>query len=278
MAEIRDTLVAICGEHHPLSDRGVFYQAEVLGCVRKSEADYKGTVIRLLVDMRRRGRIPWDWIVDNTRWRRKPHTHSSIEAALEETARSYRRAIWDNQDNYVEIWMEKDALAGTVYPVTAEYDVPLMVARGYSSHAFLHSAANEILGQGKPAYIYAFGDFDPSGVDATRFIEQTLREYAPGAEIHFERVAVTPAQIERWHLATRPTKTTDSRSKRFGSQTSVELDAIPPNTLRDLVRDCIEQHLDERALAALIVAEESEKEWMRKLLRDVATRQVHDDG
>ena len=43
----------------------------------------------------------------------------------------------------------------------------------------------------KPAFIYHFGDFDPSGVNAAETIERDLRELAPGVEIHFERVAVT---------------------------------------------------------------------------------------
>src|SRR5437588_9030779 len=101
-----------------------------------------------------------------------------------------------------------------------------MVARRYSSISFLHSAAKSIEAGGKPAHIYHFGDLDPSGVDAARDIEAKLRRYAPGAEIHFERPAVTRAQADEWNLPSRPTKPTDSRSKKF-TGTSVELDAIP---------------------------------------------------
>ena len=90
------------------------------------------------------------------------------------------------------------------------YDVPLMVARGYASLSFLHSAAEYIDDLDVPTYIYHLGDFDPSGVNAGEKIEQTLREMAPDAEIHFERIAVNPRQIDDWNLPTRPTKTTDS--------------------------------------------------------------------
>jgi hypothetical protein len=45
----------------------------------------------------------------------------------------YRKSLWTNVSSYVEIWLEKDALAGVVYPVTSMYDVPLMVSRGYAS-------------------------------------------------------------------------------------------------------------------------------------------------
>lgn len=101
------------------------------------------------------------------------------------------------------MWLEKDALSGVVYPVTSLYDVPLMVARGYASLSFLHSAAEFINEQPVPTYIYHLGDFDPSGVNAGEKIEETLRELAPDAEISFERVAVTREQIAGWELPTR---------------------------------------------------------------------------
>ena len=168
-------------------------------------------------------------------------------------------------DCYVEIWLEKDALSGVVYPVTRQYDVPLMVARGYASLSFLHNAAEDISNLEVPAYIYHFGDYDPSGVNAAEKIEQTLRELAPDAEIHFQRVAVTPSQIKKWSLPARPTKTTDSRSRTFGD-ISVELDAIPPDRLRQLVQFAIERHLPKRQFEILKAAEASEREIIMRLV------------
>jgi hypothetical protein len=179
---------------------------------------------------------------------------------------------------YVEVWLEKDALSGVIYPVTSMYDVPLMVARGYASLSFLHSAAEHINGLILiPAYIYHLGDFDPSGVNAGEKIEQTLRELAPDAEIYFKRLAVTEEQISAWDLPTRPTKATDTRAKNFGS-VSVELDAIEPNTLRDIVSDAIETHLPEHQYEVLKAAEESEREVIARLVANVSPngRQCND--
>src|SRR5262249_46578812 len=160
-------------------------------------------------------------------------------------------------DAYVEIWLEKDALSGVIYPITSMYDVPLMVARGYASLSFLYNAAEYINTLYVPAHIYHLGDFDPSGINAGEKIEETLQELAPDAEIYFERIAVTPEQIEEWELPTRPTKTSDTRSKGFGA-ISVELDAIEPNRLRQLVQEAIEVHLSAAQFEVLKVAEESE--------------------
>src|SRR5205823_1528517 len=170
-----------------------------------------------------------------------------------------------DSDAHVEVWLEKDALAGVLLPVTALYDVPLMVARGYASLSFLHSAAQYINGLDVPAYIYHLGDFDPSGVNAGEKIEETLRELAPDAEIHFERLAVTSEQIAAWDLPTRPTKTSDTRSKGFGD-ISVELDAIEPDDLRNLVQAALEEHLPQRQFEVLKAAEESERRIIGQLV------------
>ena len=262
--ERRSALFDIIEEMRPMTVRQVFYQATVRGVVDKSEAGYSKVQTDLVI-MRRADWLPYGWLADNTRWQRKPRTFGSVQEALDDTARLYRKALWVDTDSYVEIWLEKDALAGVVYPITDLYDVPLMVARGYASLSFLHSAAEAISELNVPAYIYHLGDFDPSGVNAGEKIEETLRELAPSAEIIFERIAVTPEQIEVWDLPTRPTKTSDSRSKGFGD-ISVELDAIEPGTLRGLVRAAIEQHLPADQFALLKVAEASERQLIKGLV------------
>ena len=176
--------------------------------------------------------LPYDWLADNTRWQRKPRTFDSIErgargdrAVLSQGAVDRRRRLRR------DLAGEGRALRRRLSRSPRMYDVPLMVARGYAILSFLHSAAEYINDLDVPAYIYHLGDFDPSGVNAGEKIEETLRELAPDAEIIFERIAVTPEQIEDWNLPTRPTKATDSRAKGFGD-ISVELDAIEPDVLR----------------------------------------------
>jgi hypothetical protein len=248
----------------PATVRQIYYLATVAGLVPKTENGYNIVQTDLTL-MRRTGDLPYGWLADSTRWQRKPNTFGSVEEALKETARLYRKDLWRDADCYVEVWLEKDALSGVVYPITSLFDVPLMVARGYASLSFLHEAAEYIAGLDVPAYIYHLGDYDPSGQDAARAIEESLREMAPDAEIHFERLAVTPGQIAHWRLPTRPTKETDSRSKGFGA-VSVELDAIPPGRLRALVQVAIEDHLPSEQYEILKVAEQSEQRQINGLV------------
>src|SRR6266508_1702064 len=149
----RSRLYRIVEEIQPATVRQVFYQASVHGIVEKTEAGYTKVQTDLVL-MRRAGELPYDWLADNTRWQRKPNTFDSVEDALRETARFYRKALWKDIDAYVEIWLEKDALSGVIYPVTSMYDVPLMVARGYASLSFLYNAAEYINSLDVPAYIY----------------------------------------------------------------------------------------------------------------------------
>ena len=263
----RDSLFEIVEAMKPMTVRQVFYQATVRDIVEKSEAGYNKVQTDLVL-MRKAGVLPYGWLADSTRWQRKPRTFHSVEQALVETARFYRKALWADIDAYVEVWLEKDALAGVVDDVTDMFDVPLMVARGYASLSFLHSAAEHIRDLDVPAYIYHLGDFDPSGVNAGEKIEETLRAMAPAAEIHFERLAVTPEQIKDWNLPSRPTKASDSRAKNFGD-ISVELDAIDPDSLRELVADAIVAHLPLDQFEVLKVAEASERSLIRQLVGEM---------
>ena len=263
MARMDVALLEILAADHPQTVRGTFYQATVRGIVDKTEAGYR-TVQRALVLLRERGLLPYGYIADSTRWMRKPRSFDGLEDALRDSWRHYRRALWTSQRVNVEVWVEKDALAGVLYEVTQEWDVPLMVTRGYSSLSFLYECAASIAASEKPTCIYQFGDYDPSGEDIARGVERKLRKYAPDAEIRFERVAVTPEQITKWNLPSRPTKNTDSRSKNFKGE-SVELDAIPARTLKALVRACIERHVDEDILERTQEIEEAERESLERI-------------
>lgn len=132
----RAVLLEIVRDAQPATVRQIFYLASVCGIVTKDEGGYSRVQIDL-VDMRRSGQLPYGWIVDHTRWQQRPVTSVSIDEALADTAATYRKALWRDAHSYIEIWLEKDALSGVVFPVTAAFDVPLMVARGYASETFL---------------------------------------------------------------------------------------------------------------------------------------------
>jgi hypothetical protein len=245
-----------------LTVRQIYYALTVRNIIEKTRNGYKQVCYHLRV-MRKKGIIPYGWIADNTRYQLKPTTYKTLEDAINFWHQNYRRDLWAQQDTYVEIWVEKDALARVISPITMKYDVALMVVRGYSSETFLYECAEDIQNIGKETFIYHFGDHDPSGVNAAEKIEEGLVKH--GADVHFERVAVTPHQIESLRLPTRETKRSDPRSKNWGHKPSVELDALPPQIFRDLVKDCIEQHIDTILFERTKRIEELEKETLKNI-------------
>ena len=262
MSLLSDVIDEVVARDAPMTVRQVFYQLVGLGVIAKTESEYNNVVVRLLARMRLEGRIPWSWITDGTRWMHKSVRYGSVEEALDATRRHYRRDYWRELDEYVEVWLEKDALAGVLFRVTDEWGVPLMVTRGFASLSYVHNAAETIERVGKPTHIYYFGDYDPSGVEIDRNLERRLREFAPGSEIHFERIAVRREQIDEYDLPTRPTKRGANHGRGLHEGESVEVDAIPPATLLALVRGAIERHVDPARVAVLEAAEASERELL----------------
>jgi DNA topoisomerase VI subunit A len=269
IATIRNIIIEVIEEDPPMTVRQVFYQLVGRGAIEKSEAQYQGTVIRLMTEMRLSGDLPYDWVVDESRRVRITQTFDNVADAIEQTAQFYRRSALAQSDDYLEIWVEKDALAGSLWDVTSDYDVPLMVSRGMPSLTFLHGSAQAIqhaAEHGKRSFIYQFGDHDPSGVLIPQTIERRLIEMCEKLDCpppSVKRVALTEAQIKKHKLPTRPTKREGNRHAHDFIGRSVELDALPPRILRDMARQVIERHISAAQTMMLREAEDSERELLR---------------
>ncbi|CAN5642297.1 hypothetical protein BH24ACT13_BH24ACT13_16520 [soil metagenome] len=263
LAVVDDAIVTAVATEHPVTLRGVYYRVVSAGGVEKTELGYR-LVGRQLLKLRRSGEVPYGWITDGTRLIRKPRSWSTVEDLLDDAAASYRRALWRDQAVDVMVFSEKDAISGAVFPVTSKWDVELGIVRGYSSETFAHTVAEDIACGEKPVYVYGLGDHDPSGVDGWRNFVEKVRGFAPAADVTFQRLAVTEAQILGLDLPTRPTKTTDSRARTFTGE-SVEVDAIPAPLLRQIVEDAITQHIDPEQLRLTRIAEDSEREVLYRM-------------
>lgn len=269
MAARAKFLIAYAKEHGPVTVRGLYYQAEVNGVpgIDKDDRGYK-KVQRQVLALRRTGRLAYKDIADATRWMRKPNTHVGVEDALRDTARLYRKALWRDAAEVVEIWCEKDALAGAIYSVTSLFDVPLMITRGFSSETFCFEAVEAREGDPRPYVVYHLGDFDRSGHDAARALGNTLRRFAAnnGVMVIFKSIAVTEQQIRELRLPTREPKRVSSADKKWPYPFACELDAVPPDYMRSLVQTAIERHLPPDQFRVLKTAEESERILIRQLV------------
>jgi len=269
MEERAEFLIAYADEHGPVTVRQLYYQAEVYGLpgIDKTEAGYNKIQYQVL-QLRRDGRLPYGDIADATRWMRKPTSYDSIEEALQETAATYRKSLWRDMRGRVEIWVEKDALAGVIYPITALYDVPLMVTRGFSSETFCFEAV-EAYDEDKTTYVYYLGDFDRSGQDAGKSLQEKLTRFAAerSIDVVFKTIGVTIKQIKDLHLSTREPKRVSAADRKWHHAFACELDAMEPDYLRRLVAAYINFHLPQDQLDTLKAAEESERELLKAFIR-----------
>ncbi len=270
ITELREALYEIVAENQPATVRGVFYLAETAGLVPKDDTKGYRPVQRELLKMRREGLIPWGWITDGSRSRFGHHRYGGLESYARQVAANYRRDYWHGSEEYVELWIEKEALRGVIAPVVIEeFGLDLYVTKGQPSVSYLYDAAEDIALDGRPTYVYVLHDWDPGGLRIFDRIKAELTGFVgDSAELHVRRLALTPAQIADLNLPTRPGKEKDPNmaefARRFGNR-CVELDAIPPNTLRDMVRTKLESHMDPDHLSRLKLAEREERRGLRNL-------------
>lgn len=267
---LRAAVLEIVAEDSPWTVRGIFYQLLRRPELRieKTEECYASTVGWQILHMRLEGVLPWGAIADNLRkmeWHRHyDNAQERINAWMESAPapEHFTRDAWLNQPRRIICFLEKDALADIVRTVVSELHVPLAVTRGFPSVTFLHEIAENVAADGRPHIIYQIGDHDPSGVSILGNIEDRLREFAPSVDFTFQRLAVTTAQIKSLHLPTRPTKGSDTRRKKFKGE-SVEVDTIPPATLRDLLRSAILSQRDEKSYARCLRAQSKDRRELK---------------
>jgi hypothetical protein len=279
-------LVDYAHQHGPVTVRQLYYRAEVEGLpgIEKTEDGYN-KVQRQVLELRRAGRLPYANIADLTRCLRKPQTYDSVEQALQSTAQLYRKALWRESDYYLEIWCEKDALAGVIHPVTAEYDVPLMVSRGFASETFCYEAVAAREGDRRAYHVWYLGDFDRSGCTAATSLREKLMRFGEemmGVDIAFRQLAIEEGDINgcdaaammalvnlngitKW-LPAREHKRKLPADKAWPHSYAIELDAIEPDDLRRMVHEVINAYLPPDQLEILKTAEQSERELIACLV------------
>jgi hypothetical protein len=164
---------------------------------------------------------------------------TDMNSFIETVKRAYKKDVWPTQENYVEVWLEKDALSGLFVEVLEPLGITLNVGRGYDGWSSIHNAALRLKDKEQEdhrVHVLYFGDFDPSGEDMYTSLIERLNSF----DIHasFTKCALTKEQIEEYNLPTDPAKTTDRRTKDFiekNGDISVELDALPVNILKDIL-------------------------------------------
>ncbi|MBA7627270.1 hypothetical protein ES703_34732 [subsurface metagenome] len=172
----------------------------------------------------------------------------SALADLRDSPSQYTRPMWTTQQTMPIIWLEKDALFTPITTIADRYRVKVYAARGYSSFTAVYEAAQEIDGA-MPTKVLQLTDFDPSGEDMVRDLEDRLTRYG-AADFELTKIALTSDQVSTLGLPPMPAKKSDPRYERFAASYGdevVELDALPPDELERIVSTAIEDLIDQDA-------------------------------
>lgn len=259
---------------YSLTLRQCYYQLVARGIIPNNERSYKNTG-NLINDARLAGLIDWHSIEDRTRNLQKLAHWDSPKSIIESASYQYRKDIWENQDYYVEVWVEKEALANVVGRVANELDVPYFCCRGYVSQSEMWSAAQRFIAKqeaGKDVVLIHLGDHDPSGIDMSRDIEERLVLFGVDTFMfNFRRIALNMEQIEEFAPPPNPAKLTDSRCgsyiSKYGDE-SWELDALEPKVIHDLITNNVTEFWDYEEVLKVRARVESEKEVMESVAND----------
>ena len=251
---------------YTLTLRQLYYQFVARGLLANTQRNYK-RLGDILAKARMQGMVSWEAMEDRTRnvvtWK----AHASAAAALRQMRRSFTLEKWKRQPTYVEVWVEKEALAGVFERICSELEVPFFACRGYVSLSEMWGAAQRIIDEcdeaGRDAHILHFGDHDPSGVDMTRDIIDRLNTF--NADVWVERMALNMDQVREHNPPPNPAKFTDSRAREYVAQygrSSWELDALDPAMLAELVRRGVDEVRD---MDLWEEAEQEESEAVEKI-------------
>ncbi len=272
--------------------RTLFYRLVSLQVIPNTKNSYK-QLSKVLVKERKEGNIEWDAIADEGRLvlcnfndvyeSPEQYIQRGINHIKNADSR-YKVPRWYKQKHYVELWIEKQALADTFESLLEDRQVRIVVNKGYAGWTFLSENADRLMDirlkdPDKRIHILYFGDFDPSGEDMDRHLSEALSHFGLEYIVDFERTAVTEDQIDKYNLPPIPEDRqtlekldNDSRKDGFidkhGQLIAVEIDAllaIVPEQFKQLVQESVDQYFDETIYKREQAKQSAEK--IRRLVR-----------
>ena len=172
--DIIETADAICREYaaagFDLTLRQLYYQFVARDLLPNTQQSYNrlGAIIS---DARMTGMLDWNYLVDRTRGLASRSHWDNPRDIIRTAARSYHTDWWAEQRVHVEVWVEKEALAGVVEQACLPYDVAHLSCRGYLSQSEAWSAGMRFarkIKDDKRVHVLHLGDHDPSGMDMSR--------------------------------------------------------------------------------------------------------------
>lgn len=284
--DILEIVESYTAQGYILSNRQMYYQLVSKGLLIDDQGDVANAdpvykkVCNVINDLKYNGVLDWDMFEDRSRPTHKNYTERSVAGAIDRTISFYNLDKLQDQDVYIEVWIEKDALTGVFKPICDEYDIRLVTNKGYTSSSFIYQAFKrfeDAVCDEKKVYILYFGDHDPSGIDMIRDIRDRSEEFLEHSDdldiidmketFEVMQIGLNHKQVMQYKPPENPAKKTDPRyaqyKRRFGFETSWEVDALEPSVLVELTKNAIEKLIDQDKYLAWFDRIKEDKEKLR---------------
>ncbi len=242
--------------------RQLFYRLVSLGALRNQRAEYTQLSART-AEARRLGDFPAH--IDRTRAIHCAPTWGSPGEAIRERVETYMRDRTEGQEYSVYLGVEKSGLVEQLHRWFGGLGVPILALSGYGSQTYVDEIIEDVDEQDRPAVLLYAGDWDPSG-------ENILEDFEVRTDCFttVERVALTLGQVKEYDLPVMPGKETDTRAKAFeakyGVLGQVEVDALPPDRLKDLFTRAIVRWFDLSTYRGVVEEEKGEREEAERMV------------
>ena len=205
----------------------------------------------------------------------------SVDELIEWGIRTYRRDRTEGQDYNIIVTVEKATLQVLVSNLLWDRGIPVAVLRGQSGTEMVRDLAERIDEDGRPAVLLHVGDLDPTGWSIPAVVVRRLPLFGAPPLADFQRVAVlidhlAPISAGGYGLPMQRGKVKDPNApefiREFGPFDStepdvpfqVEVEALPPATLRDLINAAVADWWDDDTHEAVREREDGERENARK--------------
>lgn len=180
-------------------------------------------------------------------------------------------SCWDGQPEYIEVWIDKDALAIPTSYITNKYKVTLCTAK-IAAADFYRAAISRFkasVEEGRSPSILHLTDHDPDGLVASKKLAERLGKYlTDGLKVDLARVDLTYETVKAEKLQRDPTHTKVKDliyEQQFGNE-CWELESLNPGDYIRLVEKHISGHIDADIWEQRQEEIKSERETLGKLI------------
>jgi len=253
----------------PTNGRFVFYELEQDGAVPKNYPPPKKRrpaqdISDALIDLRRAGHVPWDWIVDETRELVSWRSAETVAEYMRDTIDRARINAWNGEPAPLII-CEARSTKGVLERIAGDYLAPITATNGQCGGFLRTDVAPHLISNSRP--VLYIGDHEVGGpADSIEANTQRVLEDYCERPIEWTRIALTQTQVDAdSRLLKLVIDKTDRRFKPPRHYLAVECEAVGQVALEQMLRSALDARLPE-PLESVLEREKQQRRAFAELL------------